>query len=141
MEQCIRDVEENHSHANLDFTTSVVYSVMWLVFRGVIVFLLCALSKTKQSSKVQPQNAGLRKSQLQRAETLRFVTQRGVVCRKGATLEQKLAIDKMLKATAAAQINTQSSVDNSHDQKLSKFTKTVAVSRCGCAEFFCRAPN
>ena len=55
LEDCIKDFEKKKQQTDPDLTTSIIYSVTWLVFRGVIVFLLCALSNSKKQNKVDPQ--------------------------------------------------------------------------------------
>ena len=52
LEECIKDAREGHSETNPGLATSIVYSVTWLVFKGVIVFLLCSLSNAKKETKV-----------------------------------------------------------------------------------------
>ena len=45
---------ETNTNMDLDLVTSIVYSVTWLVFRGIIVFLLCSLSNMKKETRVEP---------------------------------------------------------------------------------------
>ena len=53
-EQCVKEIEDSRSHTDLDLATSIIYSVMWLIFRSIIIFLLCSLSNPKRQDKVKP---------------------------------------------------------------------------------------
>ena len=53
-EQCVKEIEDSRSHTDLDLVTSIIYSVMWLIFRSIITFLLCSLSNPKRSDQVKP---------------------------------------------------------------------------------------